>query len=557
MTAPGEDELVFLPLGGSNEIGMNLNAYGFGPPHARSWIIVDIGVTFAAEEHLPGVELILPDPSYLEGENVLGIVLTHAHEDHIGAIAHLWPRFRVPVWATPFTAALVREKLREKGLEKQVRMHEVPLKHRFQLGPFDIEYVTITHSIPEPNGLAIHTPLGTVLHTGDWKIDPDPLLGETTDVARLREIGEAGVLAMVCDSTNVFSPGESGSESGVREELIKVVAEQTGKVAVACFASNVARMLSGVEAARRSGRTVCLVGRSMVRIAGCARAVGLIDPRTVFVDPAQAGYLPADKVLYLCTGSQGEPRAALSQIAEGRHPHVTLNEGDAVLFSSREIPGNERAIYDLQNRLAVRGVKVVTAGDRPIHVSGHPCRDELAAMYAWARPKIAVPTHGERRHLIEHARLAGELQVPSSVVMQNGAMLRLAPGAAEIIDEVPAGRLYLDGSALVAEGDAAVRDRKFLAEHGMIAVSLVVDAKGRIKSGPDVRARGIAATTDKAYEQALEELADAAEAAFGKLSVADRTDEETAEAAIAKAVRRAAERAFSKRPVVEAVVMTI
>jgi ribonuclease J len=557
MTKATGDELVFLPLGGSNEIGMNLNAYGFGPPDARQWIIVDIGVTFAAEEHLPGVELILPDPSYLEDETVLGIVLTHAHEDHIGAIAHLWPRFKVPVWATPFTAALVREKLREKGLEKQVRMHEVPLKHRFQLGPFDIEYVTITHSIPEPNGLAIHTPLGTVLHTGDWKIDPDPLLGETTDVTRLREIGEAGVLAMVCDSTNVFSPGESGSESGVREEIIKVVAEQTGKVAVACFASNVARMLSAVEAARRADRTVCLVGRSMIRIAGCARAVGLIDPKTTFLDPAQAGYLPSDKVLYLCTGSQGEPRAALSQIAEGRHPHVTLDAGDTVLFSSREIPGNERAIGDLQNRLAVRGVKVVTAHDRPIHVSGHPCRDELAAMYAWARPKVAVPTHGEHRHLVEHAKLAGELQVPSSVVMQNGAMLRLAPGAAEIIDEVPAGRLYLDGSALVSEGDAAVPDRKFLAEHGMIAVSLVVDAKGRIKSGPDVRARGIAATTDKAYERALEDLADAAEAAFGKLSVADRTDEETAEAAIAKAVRRAAERAFSKRPVVEAVVMTI
>lgn len=557
MTSVTGDELVFLPLGGSNEIGMNLNAYGFGPPQARKWIIVDIGVTFAAEEHLPGVELILPDPAYLEGEDVLGIVLTHAHEDHIGAIAHLWPRFKVPVWATPFTAALVREKLREKGLEKQVRMHEVPLKHRFQLGPFGIEYVTITHSIPEPNGLAIHTPLGTVLHTGDWKIDPDPLLGETTDVTRLREIGQAGVLAMVCDSTNVFSPGESGSEAGVREEMIKVVAEQTGKVAVACFASNVARMLSAVEAARRTGRTVCLVGRSMIRIAGCARAVGLIDPQTSFVDPAQAGYLPADKVLYLCTGSQGEPRAALSQIAEGRHPHVTLNEGDSVLFSSREIPGNERAIYDLQNRLAVRGVKVVTAHDRPIHVSGHPCRDELAAMYAWVRPKVAVPTHGEHRHLVEHAKLAEGLQVPASIVMQNGAMLRLAPGAAEIIDEVPAGRLYLDGAALVAEGDVAVRDRKFLAEHGMIAVSLVVDAKGRIKSGPDVRARGIAATTDKAYELALEELADAAEAAFGKLSVSDRTDEETAEAAIAKAVRRAAERAFSKRPVVEAVVMTI
>lgn len=557
MTSVTGDELVFLPLGGSNEIGMNLNAYGFGPPQARKWIIVDIGVTFAAEEHLPGVELILPDPAYLEGEDVLGIVLTHAHEDHIGAIAHLWPRFKVPVWATPFTAALVREKLREKGLEKQVRMHEVPLKHRFQLGPFGIEYVTITHSIPEPNGLAIHTPLGTVLHTGDWKIDPDPLLGETTDVTRLREIGQAGVLAMVCDSTNVFSPGESGSEAGVREEMIKVVAEQTGKVAVACFASNVARMLSAVEAARRTGRTVCLVGRSMIRIAGCARAVGLIDPQTSFVDPAQAGYLPADKVLYLCTGSQGEPRAALSQIAEGRHPHVTLNEGDSVLFSSREIPGNERAIYDLQNRLAVRGVKVVTAHDRPIHVSGHPCRDELAAMYAWVRPKVAVPTHGEHRHLVEHAKLAEGLQVPASIVMQNGAMLRLAPGAAEIIDEVPAGRLYLDGAALVAEGDVAVRDRKFLAEHGMIAVSLVVDAKGRIKSGPDVRARGIAATTDKAYELALEELADAAEAAFGKLSVSDRTDEEAAEAAIAKAVRRAAERAFSKRPVVEAVVMTI
>jgi ribonuclease J len=557
MTKATGDELVFLPLGGSNEIGMNLNAYGFGPPDARQWIIVDIGVTFAAEEHLPGVELILPDPSFLEDETVLGIVLTHAHEDHIGAIAHLWPRFKVPVWATPFTAALVREKLREKGLEKQVRMHEVPLKHRFQLGPFDIEYVTITHSIPEPNGLAIHTPLGTVLHTGDWKIDPDPLLGETTDVTRLREIGEAGVLAMVCDSTNVFSPGESGSEAGVRDEIIKAVGEQTGKVAVACFASNVARMLSGVEAAKQAGRAVCLVGRSMVRIAGCARAVGLIDPGVTFVEPSQAGYLPADKVLYLCTGSQGEPRAALSQIAEGRHPHVTLDEGDTVLFSSREIPGNERAIYDLQNRLALRGVKVVTAHDRPIHVSGHPCRDELAAMYGWARPKVAVPTHGEHRHLVEHAKLAGELQVPSSVVMQNGAMLRLAPGVAEIIDEVPAGRLYLDGSALVSEGDVAVRDRKFLAEHGMVAVSLVIDAKGRIKSGPDVRARGIAATTDKAYELALEELADAAEAAFGRLSVADRTDEETAETVIAKAVRKAAERAFSKRPVVEAVVMTI
>jgi ribonuclease J len=553
-----DDELVFLPLGGSNEIGMNLNAYGYGPEGARQWIVVDVGVTFAAEEHVPGVEIILPDPAFLESvkDDILGIVLTHAHEDHIGAMGWLWPRLRAPVWATPFTACLLRDKLRERGIERDVTLHEVPLKHRFQLGPFDIEYVTLTHSIAEPNALAIHTPLGTVLHTGDWKIDVDPLIGETTDTERLRRIGDAGVLAMVCDSTNVFTEGESGSEGGVREELIKVVGEQTGKVAIACFASNVARILTSVDAATAAGRAVCLVGRSMLRITGAARSVGLLtDAR--FIEPEEAAMLPADKVLYLCTGSQGEPRAALARIADGGHPHVSLGAGDTVLFSSREIPGNERGIYDLQNRLALRGVKVVTGRDRHIHVSGHPCRDELATMYGWVRPRIAVPTHGERRHLMAHADLARSLQIPEAVAPRNGDMVRLAPGPAAIVDETPNGRLYVDGDAILPADAEPIRDRVRLADSGYVMIALCIDARGKIKAGPDVRARGLSEKDGAPAEGRLEQLADVAEDAYGRLKGPQRVDEEAAEAAIVRAVRRAAGRIFGKNPMVDVVVMTV
>jgi len=552
------DELVFLPLGGSNEIGMNLNAYGFGPEGDKKWIVVDVGVTFAGEEGIPGVDLILPDPEFLETnkDDILAIVLTHAHEDHIGAMGWLWPRFPAPVYATPFTAHLLRDKLRERGIERKVPLHEVPLKHRFQIGPFDIEYVTLTHSIAEPNGLAIHTPLGTVMHTGDWKIDIDPLIGEQTDSARIRQIGDDGVLAMVCDSTNVFSEGEAGSEAGVRDGLFEAIAEQKGKVAVACFASNVARILSTVEAATAAGRSVSLIGRSMLRITGAAKAVGLLQDAT-FIEPEMARHLPDDKVLYLCTGSQGEPRAALARIAEGSHPFVTLGRGDTCLFSSREIPGNERAILELQNKLAMRGVNIITGKDRHIHVSGHPCRDELRAMYEMVRPQIAIPTHGEQRHLMEHAKFALSLQVPEALAVKNGDMIRLAPGPAAVIDEVPNGRLLVDGDAIIASDSETIRDRIRLGEHGYVMVSIAIDAKGRIKAGPDVRARGLSERNGSPAEGRLEQLADAAEEAFNRLKPDQRMDEETAEGFVMRAVRKACDRIFGKRPIVDVVVMTI
>ncbi len=552
------NELVFLPLGGSNEIGMNLNAYGFGPDGDKKWIVVDVGVTFAGEEGIPGVDLILPDPEFLETnkDDILAIVLTHAHEDHIGAMGWLWPRFPAPVYATPFTAHLLRDKLRERGIERKVPLHEVPLKHRFQIGPFDIEYVTLTHSIAEPNGLAIHTPLGTVMHTGDWKIDIDPLIGEQTDTARIRQIGDDGVLAMICDSTNVFSEGEAGSEAGVRDGLFEAIAEQKGKVAVACFASNVARILSTVEAATAAGRSVSLIGRSMLRITGAAKAVGLLQEAT-FIEPEMARHLPDDKVLYLCTGSQGEPRAALARIAEGSHPFVTLGRGDTCLFSSREIPGNERAILELQNKLAMRGVEIITGKDRHIHVSGHPCRDELRAMYEMVRPQIAIPTHGEQRHLMEHAKFALSLQVPEALAVKNGDMIRLAPGPAAVIDEVPNGRLLVDGDAIISSDSETIRDRIRLGEHGYVMVSIAMDAKGRIKAGPDVRARGLSERNGAPAEGRLEQLADAAEEAFNRLKPDQRMDEETAEGFVMRAVRKACDRIFGKRPIVDVVVMTI
>ena len=559
MTPGPADELVFLPLGGSGEIGMNLNAYGYGPPDSREWIIVDIGVTFGGPNQ-PGVDVILPDPTFLENErdNILGIVLTHAHEDHIGAIGWLWPRLKAPIYATPFTAVLVREKLRERGLEAKAPVTVTPLKGRFRLGPFEIEYVTLTHSIPEPNGLAIRTPLGLVWHTGDWKIDPDPTIGETTDEESLSRMREEGVLAMVCDSTNVFVEGTSGSEAGVRDSLAELMKTLTSKVAVTAFASNVARVQSAVLAARAAGREVCLVGRSMHRIVGAAKAVGVLPAAMTFVTEEEAGYLAPEHVLYLCTGSQGEPRAALSRIAAGDHRHVTLGEGDAVVFSSRVIPGNETAIYALYNKLAERGVRVITDEHWPVHVSGHPARDELRQMYQWARPHIAVPVHGERRHLLEHVKLAQTLQTPRALAPRNGDLIRLAPGEPEVIDETPAGRLYVDGEIVIEADDEAMRERRRLAADGAVTVTLAVNAKKRaIVSGPEVRVKGLSAGDEEGLELMLDDLAAAAETAYAKLTGKERSDEEVAEDAVARAVRRAAERAWGKRPVVEAVILTI
>ena len=554
-----DDELVFLPLGGSNEIGMNFNLYGFGPPHARKWIVVDLGITFG-DQITPGVEVILPDPEFIEehADDILGIVLTHAHEDHIGAVAWLWPRLKAPLYATPFTAFLLREKLREKDLQDEAKITVVPLGGTLTLGPFEINLITLTHSIPEPNGLSIRTPLGTILHTGDWKIDPDPLLGAPTDETAIRRLGDEGVLAMVCDSTNVFVDGEAGSEADVRETLGALIRDLKGGVAAACFASNVARMDTIIRAAEASGRRVCLVGRSMIRMAAAARSVGLFQDVGPFVSDHEAKALGKERVLYLCTGSQGEPRAALSRIADGTHPHVKLGQGDACVFSSRVIPGNEVPIRNLQNNLADRGVRLYTERDHPgIHVSGHPCRDELKRMYQWARPQIAVPTHGERRHLLEHAALAKDLQTPFAVAPRNGDMVRLAPGAPSIVDEVPAGRLYVDGGMVTPENGDALRERRHVAFNGLLTVSVALDGRSRLVSGPQVRAVGLPGDLEDSLEDLLDELARDAEDGLKRLSAEERDDDNAVESALSRILKKAAFRIWERRPVVEVIVLRI
>ncbi|MEO1040366.1 MAG: ribonuclease J [Pseudomonadota bacterium] len=537
---------------------MNLNLYGYGPEEDRAWVMVDCGVTFG-DLSTPGVDIIMPDIRYIEERKhqLKAIVLTHAHEDHMGAVARLWRRLRCPIYATPFTAWLVRDRLAEEGLLGEVTLREVALGARFDIGPFDLEMVTLTHSIPEPNGLAIRTPAGLVLHTGDWKIDPEPLIGKKTDVAALEAIGEEGVLAMVCDSTNVFSEGESGSEAGVRANLTKLVGEQTGRVAIAAFASNVARLHTALKAAEANDRRVCLVGRSMHRMTTAAKAVGLLDDCAPFLDEEEAGYFPPEKVLYLCTGSQGEPRAALTRIAEGNHRNVTLSSGDTVIFSSRIIPGNERGIFDLMNKLAARGVEIITERDRHIHVSGHPCRDELRQMYAWAKPQIAIPVHGERRHLLEHAAFAKSLQVPQALAPHNGSLIAMNADGAQIIDETPAGRLYQDGNFQIDAESETMRERRKLAYSGMIAIALTVDGSGEIVSGPDVRGVGLPEDADLSVEAFLDQLADTAEKAIDKLGRRDRRDEDAMEEAVRRAVRREANRVWGKKPIVEAMVLVV
>lgn len=551
------DELVFLPLGGSGEIGMNLNLYGYGPEEDRRWIIVDIGVTFG-DDRTPGIDLIMPDPAFIEErrDELLGIVLTHAHEDHIGAVARLWPRLRCPVYATPFTAAMVRGKLIEAGIESQVPLHIIPLSHRFDLGPFDIELVTLTHSILEPNALAIRTPLGLVLHTGDWKIDRDPMVGDDIDEARLCAIGDEGVRAIVCDSTNVFTPGTSGSEADVAASLVELLKQCEGRVAITTFASNVARLDSIIRAGEAVGRHPVLVGRSMYRVVAAAREAGYLHDLPPILDEDDAGYLPREKVLYICTGSQGEPRAALARIAEDSHPHIVLEKGDTVVFSSRIIPGNETSIFDLQNQLAERGVRVITEKDHFVHVSGHPCRDELALMYQWIRPEVAVPVHGEARHLAEHAALARELQVPEQVVVRNGLIVRLAPGPAEVVDEAPSGRIYLDGDVLTDQDEGAVQERRRLAFAGSVFVSLVLDGRGDVRGEPQVRLMGLP-EEDSDGVPFEDRALDAVDEALDRLPRKRRGDDSAVAEFLRRAVRGALRREWGKKPQVAVVVTRI
>ena len=547
------NELVFLPLGGSGEIGMNLNLFGFGPEHARKWILVDLGVTFGGPE-TPGVDIIMPDISFIEErrKDLLGIVLTHAHEDHMGALARLWPRLQAPVYATPFTMYLVEDRLKEEGLHGKVPLERVELGDTFDIGPFNIELVTLTHSIPEPNALAIRTDLGLILHTGDWKIDMTPALGPAPDEARLKELGDEGVLAMICDSTNVFSPGESGSEDGVRDELNTLIGKYDGRaVAVATFASNVGRLDSVMEAAKQNSRSVCLIGRSMKRMVGAAKSIGLMQDADI-IDEDTAARMPQGHVLYLCTGSQGEPRAALSRIANGEHRSVKFSKGDVVIFSSKVIPGNEKGIFALQNALADDGVEIITEKDRPIHVSGHPNQDELRQMYEWVRPEIAVPVHGERRHLLRHAEVALEYGAKKSMPGRNGEMMLLAPDGPEIVDIVPTGRLYLDGKEIVSSSDDAMRLRKKMAYSGHVGVSLVVDKKGNLVSGPEPRISGFPeGEKGVVMDRLLDDVADAAEDAFDSLRREARTDEDKIEEKVAAKVKRLLRDKTGKRAVVE------
>jgi ribonuclease J len=544
---PGRDELLFLPLGGCGEIGMNLNLYG----HDGKWLMVDLGITFG-NEMTPGIDVIMPDPGFIveHRADLLGLVLTHAHEDHIGAVPYLWPRLRCPIYATPFTAAVLRRKLAEANLLGEARITEIPMSGRFGLGPFEIELISITHSIPEPNAVVLRTKLGNILHTGDWKLDPDPVVGPITDEAALRELGGEGVLAMVCDSTNVLVDGSSGSEAEVRQSMDELIGRYRHRVAVACFASNVARIESVTRAGLAHGRHVGLVGRSLRRMVEAARETGYLTDLPDFIEEEDIGHLPRDRVLMICTGSQGEPRSALARIARDEHPDVGLEPGDAVIFSSRIIPGNEHAIGELHNALIRQGVEVVTEKDHFVHVSGHPARDELAEMYRWVKPAIAVPVHGELRHLRAHVALAESCQVRRAVLAENGSLLRLAPGDPEVIGHVPTGRLGLDGTQLTAMGGAALKSRQRMAYNGAAVATIVLDGSGRLVGEPVLTVHGVAAEGEDEGVAKAEAVAAARQALAG-LPLAKRSDDQAVREVVRIAIRRSLNARHGKKPLTD------
>ena len=505
-----KDELLFCPLGGSGEIGMNMNLFGYGQPSDHKWIMVDIGVTFA-DDTIPGVDLIYPDPGFIveRKDNLLGIVVTHAHEDHIGAIAHIWPKLKCKIYATPFTSVLITEKFKEKKIDISGYLKIVELNSILNLDPFKIEFVTLTHSILEPNGLKIETPVGNILHTGDWKCDPDPLIGENINSKRLKEIGKEGVITMICDSTNVFSAGRAGSELDVRNNMLKVTERLNKRIIITSFASNVARMETAFYCAEKIGRQIALVGRSMHRIFKAAKQCGYLNNVIEPLDARDAKNISRDKIVYLCTGSQGEPMGAMNRIANYTHPDVFIERGDAVIFSSKIIPGNEKKLYKLHNQLVKEGIEVISEESEYIHVSGHPNREDLRDMYNWIKPKSVIPVHGEHRHMLEHINFAKEMKVPYPIKVENGDIVRLFPGnKPEVYDKAPSGRIYVDGSISVEEDSQSIKERKNLSANGFIEATILITPKGNIHNRPLITFRGLPIYEKEEFQNGLEDEID-------------------------------------------------
>jgi ribonuclease J len=555
--AESQEDFVFLPLGGIGEIGMNAALYGYGPKGKRKWIMVDCGLSFAGPD-LPGIDLIMPDTAFIEKmkKDLVGIVITHAHEDHIGAIADLWPRLGCPVYATKFAAGLLENKRLSEPGAPRVPIRVVAQGATLELMPFEIEFVPVAHSIPEASALAIRTPTGTVVHTGDWKLDDTPGVGPITDSARLKAIGDEGVLALVCDSTNILRDGVSPSEGEVAAELARVIAGATKRVIVTTFASNVARIRAVALAAEAAGRKTVLVGRAMERVVAVARECGYLEDVPTFLSMHAFGDLPRDRIVVLATGSQGEPRAALSRIAQSDHPTVKLTAGDTVVFSSRTIPGNEREVNRIVNGLIRQGVEVVTDRTHLVHCSGHPRRGEVAQMYDWLRPRIAAPAHGEALHLDVHAHFAKARGVGTVIPVENGDLVKFGPGDPGVVEQAPSGRLYKDGEILVAESDEAVGLRRKLAFAGVISVAIGVTAKGDLAGDPDVVIAGVPARARKGA--AMDEIVD--EAIFRTLDGLPRQrrrDADVVSTAVEKAVRAAVNAAWGKKPLVHVLVVEV
>jgi ribonuclease J len=550
-------ELVFVPFGGVGEIGMNLALYGLGSSRGGEWLCVDMGVSFA-DELLPGIDLIMPDVGFLEDErkNLAGIVLTHAHEDHFGAIFDLWPRLRVPVYATPFTAALMAAKKEGELGAPDIPVRVVQPGSRVQIGSFNVEFIPVAHSIPESNALAIRTPLGMVVHTGDWKLDPAPIIGQPTDEKKFRALGEEGVRAVVCDSTNAVREGESPSESEVAKSLNEIVKQAKGRVALTTFASNVARLRSAALAAAEAGREVVVVGRAMERVINVARELALLDGVPPFRGADAYHALPRNRVMVLLTGSQGEPRAALARIAGDDHPEISLDAGDTLIFSSRTIPGNEKAVNRIVNAMIDIGIEVITDRNKLVHVSGHPRRGELARMYEWLKPDVVVPVHGEALHLSENAALARSIGIKEVVICGDGDVVRLAPGPAQVIDEIPAGRLYRDGNLLIDAESRTVAERRKLGFAGIVSVAVAVSGRGDLVGDPWIEMTGlpVAASADKTMQEIV---ADAVEGALTSLPKGRRRDPGALEQAIERSVRGSVNAVWGKKPLCHVMIIQV